>query len=770
MESFIANFLKNNSNNFFGEIALLRPYLRKINSNYTAESKIIKLSNTRIKYENITLEIPLLKELFTNLTKNAFKILLNHLLYLNEDEIPSDLNIINLKDNPSNNSPNYSFLNNNSNLKKFDNFLLKRLFTAGDLLLKNLGKNINNKFEFNKKKVDEYLNYRLQFLKYILILLHIFSGAPVRGTELITLKIKNETFQLNRNIYIDEKTHLLYLIIYYHKGLSSSNSYVRNIKFIPQEITRLLLIYLIFIYPFYQYIVVKNYPENTNTLNYLFENKNELFTSNILSRVLQENSILYLNHEISIAPFRHLLIYIIREFIDKNIMNLNNSSDSNSDFENIENLLANHSTATGNKIYARDQFLAKNIRPDYFSKAREFALLFFNYYKINEYVSINILKHIRQKSSISTPTNYPAAKKQLTNINFYSENYTPEEIFENKLKRRDLYNISDQTLDLNTQLILLYSNIFPTNSPDNNKNISNQQKLKTIQFRSNQKEAITEILNKTPCITYISGTGSGKSLLFLLPAFIEKHIINIIILPLVSLKNDMLEKCKKFQLKAVIFENKKSALDNANIILISIETIINKEFQQYINKLQGLNTEFRLFFDEIHLVVTQANFRYIMKYVGEINLFKANLIYLTATYPLKIQEIIEKQMKLSSNLLIRNSVSRSNIKYQLIYHKSKSEIDDLKAYINLRKSQLKNNDKIIIYVTNIKLCDFISKELNIDKYYANYKDKEIEFEQFKTDVNHQIMVATSALGLGIDMDNIREVIHIFKQYKLIDYF
>jgi len=32
------------------------------------------------------------------------------------------------------------------------------------------------------------------------------------------------------------------------------------------------------------------------------------------------------------------------------------------------------------------------------------------------------------------------------------------------------------------------------------------------------------------------------------------------------------------------------------------------------------------------------------------------------------------------------------------------------------------------------------------------------------------MVATNALGLGIDLYFIREVIHIFKQYKIIDYF
>jgi len=82
--------------------------------------------------------------------------------------------------------------------------------------------------------------------------------------------------------------------------------------------------------------------------------------------------------------------------------------------------------------------------------------------------------------------------------------------------------------------------------------------------------------------------------------------------------------------------------------------------------LQASNTEFRIFFDEIHLIITQSDFRYIMKYVSEINLLRVNLIFLTATFPDKIQELIELKMKIRFNKLIRNNVTRNNIKYQII--------------------------------------------------------------------------------------------------------
>jgi len=58
------NYLKNDSNNYFCEIVLLRAYLRKINANSTAQNRIYKINNNLIKYESIELNINKLKEFF----------------------------------------------------------------------------------------------------------------------------------------------------------------------------------------------------------------------------------------------------------------------------------------------------------------------------------------------------------------------------------------------------------------------------------------------------------------------------------------------------------------------------------------------------------------------------------------------------------------------------------------------------------------------------------------------------------------------------------
>jgi len=437
------NYLKNDSNNYFCEIVLLRAYLRKLNANATAQNKIYKINNNLIKFESIELNINKLKEFFNILYKNAFELLFKDLLFLGEDEILPDLNLNHLKDIPSNNNNGFSFLNHNDKLRKFDNFLLKRLYNSNDKLSQSLGKIADNQYIFDDNKLNTYLNNRELFLKYLLLLLHLFSGPPVRGTEIITLKIKNESFKLNRNIYIDEKTHLIYAIIYYHKNLSISNIYSRNIKFFSSEISRLLLLYLVIEYPFYQYLLAKNQPQNLHTINYLFESKNKIFSADLLSRFLREQSLINLNHEISILPFRHLLIYIIREFIDNKFENNNNNSDSTSNNENIVDINANHSTRTANLIYARDQNLARNIRSDEIEKTREFMIKYFNYYEINKY-RVFSRKHTRQTSSVNSINIRPAKKPQL-NININEDDYEMADIsdtefleIERKIENRKL--------------------------------------------------------------------------------------------------------------------------------------------------------------------------------------------------------------------------------------------------------------------------------------------------------------------------------------------
>jgi hypothetical protein len=57
----------------------------------------------------------------------------------------------------------------------------------------------------DRKNVNEYLLNRKKFLKYLLLLVHMTSGASVRGTEILTIKYRNTLNNKMRNVFFDEK-------------------------------------------------------------------------------------------------------------------------------------------------------------------------------------------------------------------------------------------------------------------------------------------------------------------------------------------------------------------------------------------------------------------------------------------------------------------------------------------------------------------------------------------------------------------------------------
>ena len=60
----------------------------------------------------------------------------------------------------------------------------------------------------------------------------------------------------------------------------------------------------------------------------------------------------------------------------------------------------------------------------------------------------------------------------------------------------------------------------------------------TARFRYNQREILSEIVNRTSFILAIAPTGSGKSLLYQIPSLIDSLGVTIVILPLLSLLFD----------------------------------------------------------------------------------------------------------------------------------------------------------------------------------------------------------------------------------------
>jgi superfamily II DNA helicase RecQ len=67
----------------------------------------------------------------------------------------------------------------------------------------------------------------------------------------------------------------------------------------------------------------------------------------------------------------------------------------------------------------------------------------------------------------------------------------------------------------------------------------------TAEFRGVQKEAIKAIVAGKSPVVAVMPTRAGKSMLFMLPAWAEQGGTTVVVVPLIALRGDMMQQCRK---------------------------------------------------------------------------------------------------------------------------------------------------------------------------------------------------------------------------------
>ena len=525
---------------------------------------------------------------------------------------------------------------------------------------------------------------------------------------------------------------------------------------------------MLIVIPFYKFIAIE-YLNLKEISSFLLEENNTRFTSSRLSNILSKESNSFLLNSLTLNPYRHLITYII-----KNRLNLDYNSSSNSEDENlIKDIQANHSTKTSNLIYGRESKLFRNSTISLEKRSLEFNTKFFAFFNLLNSNS-NRIKHARQKSSISSSkplTKRTRITRSRSNSISSSSSSTTNSI--------DLDIDSNlNTLEENTKIrsLLDYSNInLSAKHSSSTFNIENSLKLlfnnPEASFKSiEQKEAIEAIIgNKDPFITYINGTGSSKSLLFFLPYYINPNSIYIVVTPRISLKEDLYNRATSFNLPSEIYTSTK--WPSSNLLFLSIENLLDPNLDRFLYYLISKEVSITIYLDEAHTLLLEVDFRPILNYISSIVKYKVKLVFLSATLPIELLNLLELKFNIKSNKVIKGSNTRNNIKYIVKkLEKNSQELKELSNYIEIevKPNIALENKKAIIFTTSKAYADTISKYLNILAYYSG-KDKgeEVLARFLASNTTTPIIVATSAIGLGLDDPNIKYSIHIGKQYSLI---
>ena len=290
-------------------------------------------------------------------------------------------------------------------------------------------------------------------------------------------------------------------------------------------------------------------------------------------------------------------------------------------------------------------------------------------------------------------------------------------------------------------------------------------------FKGNQEAIIKNVLAGDDTFV-IMPTGGGKSLCYQLPAIMQEGTA-IIVSPLISLMKNQVDAIRNFEHEEGVAHFLNSSLSKIEIKKVKEDLISGKTKLLYVAP-ESLTKEDNIIFlrnikisfyaiDEAHCISEwghdfrpeYSKLRPIIDTIGQ----SVPIIALTATATVKVQQDIQKNLKIMDAVVFKSSFDRPNLYYEL-RPKTKDVIKHIIKYIksNTGKSG-------IVYCLSRKKVEELAETLQVNNikalpYHAGLdaatrRNNQDRFLMEDVDV----IVATIAFGMGIDKPDVRFVIH-----------
>ncbi|KAL2104431.1 hypothetical protein VUR80DRAFT_942 [Thermomyces stellatus] len=82
----------------------------------------------------------------------------------------------------------------------------------------------------------------------------------------------------------------------------------------------------------------------------------------------------------------------------------------------------------------------------------------------------------------------------------------------------------------------------------------------------------------------VAGTGGGKSMSFMLPAYCSPEGVTVVVVPLVALRQDLHERCERAGIDSHVWQGR-GGNRGASIVFVTPESAVTKGFRVFVNRL-----------------------------------------------------------------------------------------------------------------------------------------------------------------------------------------
>ena len=590
------------------------------------------------------------------------------------------------------------------------------------------------------------------------VLFHIGNGQPVRESELFSITYRNT--QRRRSVYI--KHHRVMLHIQYHKGQQQMGRYKDNIRFLHPTMGDLFIDYINYVLPLRQVFLRHSAPRAVIS-PYLWSNKDgQVWGDNRLTQCIRQACARAKIPRLSIASWRQITVNIVKikfgaadiKYFD---VGRGDGADGGSEGEEVdEDVRAmtsqrNHSTWTVNRAYANqlnNNF--GNVWDGLIRRSLRASVLWQELWGLDR-----LLMH-------SSPDGSRKRKRSVEPaVGVAPQDYRPQ-----MLKRLSMGRYRQRRQWSAAALL---------------KGARALYRDPKLRWKSEaQRRAMTTLMSRTEQVVAVLPTGAGKSLLFMLPCTLPGAGLTILILPLVSLRGDLLRRVRELGIDHWIWTAGGEDGGDGRLVFVTAEAACTTGFREFAHRMAATQELDCIVLDEAHLTVTASEYRRAMVDVGTIRTVRTQFLYLTATLPPAMQTRFEEQNNLVNPKVVRASANRSNMFYMVQQYAARPGESLLEEGARRARDAWRNSglvsparDKIILYVRTRDEAGELAGLLGCRAYTAKAartaREKEELLEDWTSTPEQPYLVATSALSAGFDYAHVRLVMHVGEPNSLVDF-